>query len=292
MTRYRVTHTTEYRYAAAVSQCQNEAHLLPRSTPRQQCEADDLQVRPRPARRHDRQDFFGNRVTYFAVHEPHDTLSVTAESHVRLNAVPPPDIEASPSWEAVAHALDGDTSPAGLEARQFRLESPLIVATPDLAAYAAASFPAGWPILAAVADLIGRIYAEFAYDPGVTNVSTPVSVVMQHRRGVCQDFAHLAIGCLRSRGLAARYVSGYVETSPAGDQSQLTGAAASHAWLSVYCPGLGWIDFDPTNDCLPTDQHVTVAWGRDYGDVAPLKGVVTGGRDHTLAVTVDVERLP
>ncbi len=292
MTRYRVTHTTEYRYAAAVSQCQNEAHLLPRSTPRQQCEADDLQVRPRPARRHDRQDFFGNRVTYFAVHEPHDLLSVTVESHVRIDATPPPDIEASPSWEAVAHALDGDTSPAGLDARQFRLESPLIVATPDLAAYAAASFPAGRPILAAVAGLIGRIHAEFAYDPGVTNVSTPVRVVMQHRRGVCQDFAHLAIGCLRSRGLAARYVSGYVETAPAGDQPQLTGAAASHAWLSVYCPGLDWVDFDPTNDCLPTDQHVTVAWGRDYGDVAPLKGVVTGGRDHTLAVTVAVERLP
>ena len=292
MTRYRVTHTTEYRYAAAVSQCQNEAHLLPRSTPRQQCEADDLQVRPRPARRHDWQDFFGNRVAYFAVHEPHDTLSVTAESHVRIDAVPPPDVEASPSWEAVAHALDGDTSPAGIEARQFRLESPLVADTPDLAAYAAASFPAGRPVLAAVADLIGRIYAEFAYDPGVTNVSTPVRVVMQHRRGVCQDFAHLAIGCLRSRGLAARYVSGYVETAPAGDQPQLTGAAASHAWLSVYCPRLGWIDFDPTNDCLPTDQHVTVAWGRDYGDVAPLKGVVTGGRDHTLAVTVDVERLP
>ena len=291
MTRYRVTHTTEYRYAAAVSQCQNEAHLLPRSTPCQQCEADDLQVQPRPARRHDRQDFFGNRVTYFAVHEPHDTLSVTAESHVRIDAAPPPDMQASPSWEAVAHALDGDTSPAGLEARQFRLESPLVTDTPDLAAYAAVSFPAGRPILAAVADLIGRIHAEFAYDPGVTNVSTPVRVVMQHRRGVCQDFAHLAIGCLRSRGLAARYVSGYVETAPAGDQPQLTGAAASHAWLSVYCPGLGWTDFDPTNDCLPTDQHVIVAWGRDYGDVAPLKGVVTGGRDHTLAVTVAVERL-
>lgn len=292
MTRYRVTHTTEYRYAAAVSQCQNEAHLLPRSTPRQQCEVDDLQVRPRPARRHDRQDFFGNRVTYFAVHEPHALLSVTAESHVRINAVPPPDVEASPSWEAVSRALDGDTSSAGLDARQFRLESPLIADTPDVAAYAATSFPAGRPVLAAAADLIGCIHAEFAYDPGVTNVSTPVSVVMQHRRGVCQDFAHLAIGCLRSRGLAARYVSGYVETAPAGGQPQLTGAAASHAWLSVYCPGLGWIDFDPTNDCLPTDQHVTVAWGRDYGDVAPLKGVVTGGRDHTLAVTVDVERLP
>ena len=291
MTRYRVTHTTEYRYAAAVSQCQNEAHLLPRSTPRQQCESEDLQIRPWPALRHDRHDFFGNRATYFAVHEPHDVLSVTVESRVRINADSPPDVQASPSWEAVARALDEDTSPTGLDARQFRLASPLIADTLDVAAYAAVSFPAGRPVLTAVADLIERIHNEFVYDPNMTNVSTPVGVVMEHRRGVCQDFAHLAIGCLRSRGLAARYVSGYVETAPAGDQPKLTGAAASHAWVSVYCPGLGWTDFDPTNDCRPTDQHVTVAWGRDYGDVTPLKGVVTGGGDHTLAVRVNVERL-
>ena len=291
MTRYRVTHTTEYRYAAAVSQCQNEAHLLPRSTSRQRCESEDLQIRPRPALRHDRRDFFGNRATYFAVHEPHDVLSVTVESRVRIDADSPPDVQASPSWEAVARALDGDISPVGLDARQFRLASPLIAGTPDVAAYAATSFPAGRPVLAAVADLIGRIHAEFVYDPNVTNVSTPVGVVMEHRRGVCQDFAHLAIGCLRSRGLAARYVSGYVETAPASGQPRLTGAAASHAWVSVHCPGLGWTDFDPTNDCMPTDQHVTVAWGRDYGDVTPLKGVVTGGGNHTLTVRVNVERL-
>ena len=291
MTRYRVTHTTEYHYAAVVSQCQNEAHLLPRSTPRQQCESEELRIRPRPALRHDRHDFFGNRTTYFAVHEPHDVLSVTAESRIRVDADSPPDMQASPSWEAVARALDGDISPAGLEARQFRLASSLIAGTPDVAAYAAVSFPAGRSMLAAVTDLIGRIHNEFVYDPGVTTVSTPVDGVMKHRRGVCQDFAHLAIGCLRSRGLAARYVSGYVETAPAGGQPQLTGAAASHAWVSVYCPELGWTDFDPTNDCMPTDQHVTVAWGRDYGDVAPLKGVVTGGGDHTLTVRVNVERL-
>lgn len=291
MTRYRVTHTTRYHYSEPVSQCQNEAHLRLRSTPRQYCEDDRLEVQPQPAVRQDRQDFFGNRVTYFAVQEPHVTLSVTAHGRVRIDAGESPELARSPAWETVPQCVAGAADPAGFEARQFLLESPLIADSPAVAAYAAPSFSSGRPVLEAVADLIGRIAAEFTYEPDVTSVATPIHVVLEQRRGVCQDFAHLVIGCLRNRRIPARYVSGYVETAPPDDQYELTGAAASHAWVSVYCPGQGWIDFDPTNNCIPCDQHISVAWGRDYGDVTPLKGVVTGGGEHSLEVTVSVERL-
>ena len=291
MIRYRVTHTTEYRYHATVSQCQNEAHLLLRSTPRQQCEHGQLRIQPPPAVYQDRADFFGNRVTYFAVQEPHVTLSVTAGSEVLI--VPPAArwIQASPEWEVVRQAVSGDTSPEGIEARQFLLDSPLVPSSAALAAYAAASFVPKRPLLEAVADLVQRIYQEFAYEPDTTTVSTPINEVLARRRGVCQDFAHVAIGCLRTQGIAARYVSGYLETSAPDGQPHLMGTAASHAWVSVYCPGQGWIDFDPTNNSTPTDQHITLAWGRDYSDVTPLKGVIVGGGSHTLAVAVTVERV-
>ncbi len=290
MIHYRITHTTEYRYNVSVSQCQNEAHLLPRSTPRQQYEHGQLRIQPSPTVYRDREDFFGNRVTYFAVQEPHVTLSVTAQSEVLIVQAAARWLWASLVWEEVRQAVAGDTSPEGIEARQFLLDSPLVHRSAALAAYAAASFVPNRPLLEAVADLVQRIYQEFTYEPNATTVSTPLDEVLQHRRGVCQDFAHVAIGCLRTQGIAARYVSGYLETS--APDGQLIGAAASHAWVSVYCPGQGWIDFDPTNNSIPTDQHITVAWGRDYSDVTPLKGVIVGGGSHTLDVAVTVERMP
>ncbi len=292
MIRYRVTHVTEYRYSASVPQCQNEAHLLPRSTPRQKCERGQLRIQPLPAVYRDRDDFFGNRVTYFAIQESHVSLSVTARSEVLIVPAAPPQLQASPAWEEVRHSVSKDTSRAGIEARQFLLDSPLIHSSAALAAYAATSFAPNRPLLEAVADLVQRISQEFLYEPEATTVSTPLNTVLDHRQGVCQDFAHVAIGCLRTYGIAARYVSGYLETAVPGGQPQLTGATASHAWVSVYCPGQGWVDFDPTNNSIPTDQHITVAWGRDYSDVTPLKGVVAGSGSPTLDVAVTAERVP
>ena len=292
MIRYRVTHVTEYRYTASVPQCQNEAHLLPRATPRQECGHTQLRIEPSPAVCQDREDFFGNRVTYFAIQEPHASLSVTARSEVLIVPTALPQLQASPAWEEVRHSVSKDPSRAGIEARQFLLDSPLVHGNTELAAYAATSFTPNRPLLEAVADLVQRIYQEFTYEPEATTVSTPLNEVIDHRQGVCQDFAHVAIGCLRTQGIAARYVSGYLETAVSDGQPQHTGAAASHAWVSVYCPGQGWIDFDPTNNSIPTDQHITVAWGRDYSDVTPLKGVVVGGGSPILDVAVTAERVP
>lgn len=291
MIRYRVTHVTEYRYTASVPQCQNEAHLLPRATPRQKCEHTQLRIEPSPAVCQDREDFFGNRVTYFTIQDPHAGLSVTARNEVLIVPIALPQLRASPAWEEVCHSVSKDTSHAGIEARQFLLDSPLVHSNTELAAYAATSFTPDRPLLEAVADLVQRIYQEFTYEPDATTVSTPLNEVLDHRQGVCQDFAHVAIGCLRTQGIAARYVSGYLETAASDDQPQLTGAAASHAWVSVYCPGQGWIDFDPTNNSIPTDQHITVAWGRDYSDVTPLKGVVAGGGSPVLDVAVTAQRV-
>ena len=291
MIRYRITHVTEYRYTASVPQCQNEAHLLPRATPRQECEHGQLRIEPLPAVYQDREDFFGNRVTYFAIQELHASLSVTAQSEVLILPAAPPRLQAFPAWEEVRHSVSKDTSRAGIEARQFLLDSPLVHSNTELAAYAATSFVPNRPLLEAVADLVQRIYQEFTYEPEATTVSTPLNKVLDHRQGVCQDFAHVALGCLRTQGIAARYVSGYLETAVSDGQPQLTGAAASHAWVSVYCPGQGWMDFDPTNNSIPTDQHITVAWGRDYSDVTPLKGVVVGGGSPILDVAVTAERV-
>ena len=292
MIRYRVTHVTEYRYTASVPQCQNEARLLPRTTPRQECEHAQLRIEPSPAVYRDREDFFGNRVSYFAVQEAHASLAVTAQSEVLLVPATLPYFRASPAWEEVRRAVAQDVSRAGVEARQFLFDSPLVRSNTELAAYAAPSFTPDRPLLEAVADLVQRIYQEFTYEPEATTVSTPLNTVLERRQGVCQDFAHVAIGCLRTRGIAARYVSGYLETTVSDGRPQLTGAAASHAWVSAYCPGQGWIDFDPTNNSLPTDQHITLAWGRDYSDVTPLKGVVVGGGGPALDVAVTAERVP
>jgi len=292
MRTYRVTHTTRYAYEGPVSLCHTEARLFPRELPRQRVARAEVRVDPPPTSYAEGTDYFGNRVSRFSIEEPHTSLQVTAVSEVSvLPRAVGDEPGASLPWEEAAAPRLAWTGPEGLDARPLALGSPLIAPGPELEAYARPSFAAGRHLLDAVADLMGRIHRDFAYDPHFTTVATPLAEVLQHRRGVCQDFAHLAIGCLRSLGLPARYVSGYLETVPPPGRPRLVGADASHAWFAVHVPGAGWADFDPTNDQRPSDQHITVAWGRDYGDVNPLKGVVLGGGEHALEVSVDVALL-
>ena len=289
--RYRVRHTTTYAYSNAVSVCHNELHLCPRQCRHQTCTFHELLVYPKAPVVSRSTDYFGNPVTYFTLQEPHQALTMTANSVVEVAPVEAPPLADSAAWEDVRDGLRRDRSAEGLEAVQFVFDSPYVTANAELLAYAAPSFPSRRSLLEAVRDLTERIHAEFTYDPGATAVNTPLSDVMHYRRGVCQDFAHLQIGCLRALGLAVRYVSGYLVTQPS-EPNPLVGAEASHAWLSVYCPGHGWVDVDPTNNLWPSDRHVTVAIGRDYGDVSPIKGVFLGGGDHTMEVAVDVTPVP
>jgi len=290
--RYRVTHKTEYEYTDTVGQSYNEARLVPRASVRQTLLASSLTISPVESEYRVRKDFFGNHVAYFSIQEPHQKFIVTAVSEVQI--LPQPgqlDFSRGMPWETVRQILRQDQSAPVLDARQYAQDSPYIAASEQLAAYADASFPSGRPLIEAVHDLMQRIHRDFTFDPEFTTLATPLAAVLEHRRGVCQDFAHLAIGCIRSHGLAARYVSGYIETLPPPGKEKLVGADASHAWFAVYLPDVGWIDYDPTNNQVPDDQHITVAWGRDYGDVAPLKGVIFGGQNHELKVSVEVTRL-
>jgi transglutaminase-like putative cysteine protease len=248
-------------------------------------------VDPVPAVSREHTDFFGNRVRYFSIQQPHKVLEVLAASEVEVAPVAQPDFALSPPWEVVVARLRDGREKATLDSRIFCLPSPFVPLLPAALEYASPSFPPGRPVLEAVADLMGRIYHEFEYDPHFTTVATPLAKVLEHRKGVCQDFAHLALSSLRGLGLAARYVSGYLETLPPPGQVKLQGADASHAWYSVYVPDTGWVDFDPTNDQVPGEQHITAAVGRDYQDVTPLRGVFYGGGEHELQVGVDVCRV-
>jgi transglutaminase-like putative cysteine protease len=288
---YRIRHSTRYVYHQPVSLCYNLACLTPRGLPWQDVLETRLEIDPPPAERSERLDFFGNRVHFFAVHHPHEALSVTAESRVAVAAAGrAPDPAPDADWREQRARLNAERSGEGLDARAFAFESPLVPAASGIADYAQPSFAPGRGLLAAVTDLVHRIHRDFEYMPTHTTVATPISEVLRHRKGVCQDFAHLAIAGMRAMGLAARYVSGYIETLPPPGRPRLVGADASHAWVSVFFPGAGWLDFDPTNDRRPGDQHITVAWGRDYADVAPLKGVVFSSGTHALKVSVDVAR--
>jgi transglutaminase-like putative cysteine protease len=288
---YRVSHVTSYRYAQPVSICHNEARLTPRSTPNQRLLRSQLLVEPAVAT-HDRGvDYFGNVVHWFALQEAHTHLDVTAVSEVDISPFQAPAAALSGPWEQTRERLRVDRSSDGLGAYEFVFESPHIRFDADLVAYAQASFPRGRPLLEAVLDLTRRIHKEFQYQPGSTTVATPLREVLRAKRGVCQDFAHVQIGMLRSLGLSARYVSGYIFNQPKEGQKKLTGADASHAWVGVYCPDFGYVDFDPTNGVIPSDEHVTLAWGRDFSDASPLKGVILGGGEHTVSVAVDVARV-
>lgn len=285
---YAVRHTTTYSYADPVAICQNQIHLTPRATPTQSFANFRLEVLPEPVIRRRWIDTFENEVWYISIEEPHLQLSVTGRSVVGIT---PPDLPApqtTPAWEQVRDTLATAANSELRMASQFRFESPYIQFLPAASEYAAPSFGAGRPLLEAVLDLTARIHADFTYSPASTSVTTPTHDVLQHRCGVCQDFAHLQITCLRGLGLAARYVSGYLVTQPPPGKPKLVGADASHAWLSVFIPEFGWIDVDPTNNVIPQQRHVTVAWGRDYGDVCPIQGVFTGGGKHTMSIAVDV----
>jgi transglutaminase-like putative cysteine protease len=286
---YRVTHTTTYEYSTPVSLCQNLVHLTPREVAYQARLQSELTVTPQPHVLSPRTDYFGNPVTFFAIQTPHRRLSVKGVHVVERSAPPLPQPCDTEPWERARDALPADRNPAVLEAYQYVFDSRYARAAPELADYALLSFGPGRPLLDAVLDLTRRIHADFRYDPRATTVSTPLSQVFATRRGVCQDFAHLEIACLRSLGLPARYVSGYLGTNTPAGQARPVGADASHAWLSVFLLGFGWVDVDPTNNQVPTERHVLLAWGLDYDDVSPVKGIILGGGEHDITVSVDVQ---
>jgi transglutaminase-like putative cysteine protease len=288
---FRINHVTRYLYSEPVSLCHSIAHLKPRAQSGQRPLSAHVRVDPWPAVSREHTDFFGNRTSYFSIQQSHTTLDVAAVSEVELLPEPLPDFADSPPWELVLAQMHERPDEELRTSRIFALPSPYVPLEPAAAAYARESFPRERPVLEAVSDLMGRIFRELEYDPHFTTVATPIDEVLAHRRGVCQDFAHLGLACLRSLGLAARYVSGYLETVPPPGQPKLEGADASHAWFSVLVPGTGWVDFDPTNDQVPREQHITAAVGRDFGDVTPLRGVFYGGGEHTLEVAVDVDRI-
>lgn len=290
--RYQITHRTEYRYEAEVTASHGQTHLLPRAAPGQECRASAVTIAPVPDDRRGRIDYFGNRCLAFSILEPHTTLTVVATSTVDVAGAPTAPLLADQPWEVARDRLAGDADPEIVAAREMVLASPRVPWSPALHAYAAPSLAPGRALLEAALDLCHRIHDDFAYVPGATTVRTGVEEALAAREGVCQDFAHVAIGCLRAHGLAARYVSGYLETDPPPGGAKLQGSDASHAWLAVFVPGGGWVGLDPTNDQVVGARHVTTAWGRDYDDVAPLEGIIfTDGTRHDLDVSVDVVRL-
>lgn len=287
MTHYQIQHTTTYEYSEPVSLCQNLAHLSPRPGSRQRCEHSVLSITPDPAVLEERIDYFGNPVVYFTIQEQHRELIVSASHRIAIRSERPSQAS-SIAWEEVRDRLRRDTSAPWLDAYQFAFDSRYAAAGPRYAAYAAQSFVPGRPITEAILDLTRRIHIDFVYDPKSTSLATPVAEVFENRRGVCQDFAHIQLACLRSLGLAARYVSGYLSTVPPPGKQRLIGADATHAWVSLFCGEDGWVDVDPTNNQVPSDRHLLLAWGRDFGDVSPLKGVILGGGVHKVKVAVDV----
>ena len=289
---YKIIHDNIYEYEFAVAMSHNVAHLKARDCGRQTCRHHELRFGIAPAVSSSQVDYYGNPVTFFTMQEPHRRLSVNAVNVVEVHPSAAPEPWRTPPWEQVRSFLAADRDPLTIDAYDFTFHSPYVPLSDELAAYAAPSFWPGRPLLEAVLHLTARIHADFRYDPNATTTATPLSEVLTLRRGVCQDFAHLEIGCLRSLGLAARYVSGYLLTNPPPGKPRLIGVDASHAWLSVYCPEFGWIDLDPTNNQIPAGKHIVLAWGRDYDDVSPIKGVVLGGGRHSVSVAVDVVSLP
>ena len=289
--KYRVSHTTTYEYSETVRRAYNLARLIPRSRPGQECLRHNIDILPGARDYREHADYFGNRATYFALLTPHDKLWVTAVSDVEVT-VPAPDLAVYPpiTWEQARDELHGDRQ-LDVEVFDLSLTTPATRGDDTIPAYAARSLQPGRSLVEAVTELMHRIHEDFTYQSGVTDVSTPLVEVMAQRSGVCQDFAHLLVACVRSAALPARYVSGYLETVPPPGKEKLRGADASHAWAAVLIPGYGWLDLDPTNGQIPDARYITTAWGRDYFDVAPLQGVLFGGGEHQLKVSVDMERL-
>lgn len=288
---YSIVHETHYHYDSPVSLAQQLAHLWPRECTWQVCHLQQLQIEPEPTQRVDQLDVFGNPLTRLVFERPHDQLRVGARLQVEVLPRAVLNFIASPAWEATRQALCYSGKPveaAVLDACRYRFESPYVRLKKNFVAFSESCFPPGQPLLLGAQALMEKIFSEFTFDAEATQVATPLVEVLEARRGVCQDFAHLMLACLRSRGLAARYVSGYLLTQPPPGQPRLIGADASHAWVSVFCPALGWVDFDPTNNVQPALEHITLAWGRDFSDVSPLRGVILGGGTHDPEVQVTV----
>lgn len=292
--RYRVRHITKYTYGAPVSLCYNMAHLLPRDTQNQRCLNQRVQINPPPVYRNESTDYFGNQTCYFSIQEAHKKLVIDVVSDFEIFPI---DLAL---WQQNNTTTCGQLranlkmpmTPQMRMAKEFLMDSSQIRRSEELKAYADSTFSDDKPLIKAALEFTHKIFTEFKFDPSTTTVATPLEQVLKQRSGVCQDFAHLAIGCLRSVGIPARYMSGYLETLPPPGQEKLVGADASHAWFSIFVPELGWVEFDPTNDVMPSDQHIVTAWGRDYADVTPLQGVIfEGGGSQQLAVSVDVKRL-
>ena len=290
--RYHVLHETEYHYDSVVTLSQQLLHMTPRNSNAQYCEQYSLNINPTPTEHNQYFDYFKNYSDYIAVFIPHEMLTVSSSFTVSLQRRPYwSELQHGQAWDTVAQQLL-DPHNVDLDVVGYLYSSPNVKCSPALTAFASSSFWPGRPLLEAVLDLTQRIYQTFEFDPEATSVSTPLDEVLEGKRGVCQDFAHLMIGCLRSLGLPCRYVSGYILTTPPEGKERLVGADASHAWVSVYCPTYGWIDFDPTNNCLVQSEHITVAWGRDFSDVSPMRGVALGGGAQKLTVRVTVTPVP
>ena len=286
---YNIIHRTLYEYAAPVSVSHHVARLEPRVTPIQDREQFSLRIFPEPALRKARADYFGNQLCFFSVQESHNKLEIITHSRVTVRAEKSTQPESAATWESVAAMFRDPVSPGVVDPYQFVFDSQQVRASLEFSDYARESFRSETPLISGTRDLIGRIFKDFKFDPRATTVATPLEEVWKKRRGVCQDFAHLGIALLRSLGLPARYVSGYLRTRPPEGKPRLVGVDASHAWFQVYSPGTGWLDFDPTNNVQPAEEHITVAYGRDYDDVSPVAGILTGGGKHEVRVSVDVE---
>ena len=293
--RYRIVHKTTYSYAGPVAHAHHMLHLMPRPTPWQSCNDYQVEILPVPALSRREVDACGNPVTRIELDRPHERLEVTARMQVELQARPQPDFASGEAWEAVRAGLQYHAralSEESREALRFRVQSPLVPIKRVFGDFAGECFPEGRSVLAGAHALMQKVYGELSYSPGTTEVGTPLREVLERREGVCQDYAHLMIAGMRSLGLAARYVSGYLRTAQPGDaEHALVGADASHAWVAVYAPPHGWVEFDPTNNLLADRDHVVLGWGRDFSDVSPLRGVILGGGAHTLEVAVKVDPL-
>lgn len=289
--KFRVRHYTEYAYPDPASTCYNRLCLTPINTEGHRCFSTEVSIVPRPDEQSNRTDFFGNKLMFFSIFKEHKKLKINASSLVEIEK---PDhvalaARANAKWQDVQTVMrTGDG--VGHEVLQYTLPSACVPISDAVYAFAAECFDSTDTLWNACNSLMHKIFTTIEFKPGFTTVNTPVDTVLKFKKGVCQDLAHLMITALRGMGFAARYVSGYIETLPPPGKPRLVGADASHAWVSVYLPGVGWIEFDPTNKLMPTDAHVRVAFGRDYFDVAPIKGIVFNSGQQNLSVRVDVER--
>lgn len=283
MPRYRISHHTLYRYGAPVIQSQHALRLSPRLLSHQSTNSHELKIEPTPAWRDEREDYFGNATVLIGIEAEHRELTVTATSDIVVTQPPKPDPKAATPWSP-------DMVYASRIA-EFTFPSPHVPITADIAGFAKPSFGAEQTIIGGATDVMRRIYRDFKFDNQATDISTPISQVLTQRSGVCQDFVHLMIGALRSMGVPARYMSGYILTHPPEGQPKLEGTDASHAWVAAWDPAFGWVEFDPTNDLVNSDEHIAIAYGRDFDDVSPLSGVLLGGGSHTVTVGVDVREI-